>query len=194
MNATSSNYGIRQAGEESSPFDRAPSFTLRHRIFRLVWQAAWLLLAAWTPPPMHRWRIFIANLFGAKIHPTGFLYGSVRIWYPPHLTMGERATLGPGVNCYSMAPISVGDYAVVSQGVFLCTGTHNFRSPEFQILARPISIGTRCWICAEAFVGPGVSIGDGAVLAARGAAFRDLDAWTVYQGNPAVAKSTRDPI
>lgn len=173
-------------------FDGAPSFTLGHRLHRATWQLAWLLLARWTPPPLHRWRIFIANLFGAKIASSARLYSSVKIWYPPNLTMAAQAVMGPQVNCYSMAPISIGERAVVSQGAFLCTGTHDIHGPEFQIMARPVSIGAHAWVCAEAFVGPGVSAGEGAVLAARGAAFADLDPWTVYRGNPAAAKGTRD--
>lgn len=194
MDSGGSDYGMLDAGQDGDPFDRAPSFSLRHRLFRLFWRVMWLLLAAWTPAPLHRWRIALANLFGANIHSTAFLYGSVNIWYPPHLTMGSRATLGPGVNCYCMAPIRIGEDAVVSQRAHLCSGTHNFRDPKFQITARPIVIGAKSWVCTEAFVGPGVTVGEGVVLAARGVAFRDLDAWTVYVGNPAAAKGSREPF
>lgn len=140
---------------------------------------------------MHRWRIFLANLFGARVDSSCFLYGSARIWYPPYLTMARSATLGPEVNCYTMGRIDIGAFAVVSQRVFLCTGTHDIHSASFQIGARPISIGANAWIAAEAFVGPGVKVGEGAVLGARGAAFKDLSPWTVYQGNPAAAIKAR---
>ncbi len=180
-----------QASKGRDMFDHAPSFPLWHRLFRLGWRIAWLLLAAWTPPPLHRWRILVANLFGAKIHPSAMLYASANIWYPPNLTMAARSVMGPGVNCYCMAPITIGERAVVSQGAFLCTGTHDIHRPEFQIMAKRIAVGANSWVCAEAFVGPGVTVGEGAVLAARGAAFRDLDPWTVYWGNPAAKKGER---
>lgn len=180
-----------QHARDAATFEGAASFPLRHRLLRLAWNVAWKLLASWTPAPLHRWRIFLVNLFGGHLDPHCFLYGSVRIWYPPYLTMARAATLGPGVECYTMGPIEIGAYAVVSQRAFLCTGTHNIHNANFQIGARPIRIGADAWIAAEAFVGPGVTVGEGAVLAARGVAFRDLAPWTVYQGNPATAKSAR---
>lgn len=175
-------------------FDRAPTFDLRHRLYRLLWQACWLLLARWTPPPAHRWRIALANLFGARIDPTAALYPSVRIWYPRHLTMQARSTLAPGVSCYCVAPVTLGVYAIVSQGAQLCTATHDLDDPAFQLLAAPIRLGAHSWICAEAFVGPGVSLAEGAVLGARGAAFRDLPAWTVSGGVPARVIRARRPF
>lgn len=174
-----------KASRDNDPLAGAPSFSLRHRLHRAAWRAAWLLLAAWTPPALHRWRIFLANLFGARIDPRALLYGSAKIWYPPHLTMAAHSALGPGVDCYCMGPITIGARAVVSQRAFLCAGTHDIDDPYFQIEARPIIVEAYAWVCAEAFVGPGVTLGEGAVLAARAAAFRDLEPWAVYRGNPA---------
>lgn len=183
--------GMLTADEQNNPFEGAPSFSLRHRLLRMLWQVSWTLLAAWTPPQLHRWRIWLANRFGANIHSTCSLYSSVRIWYPPHLTMDRFSALGRGVNCYSMAPIMLEAYSIVSQDASLCTGTHDIHHPAFQIMAKPIVVGANSWICAEAFVGPGVTVGEGAVLAARAAAFRNLDPWTVYLGNPATIKGSR---
>src|SRR3982750_212037 len=90
-----------------------------------------------------------------------------------------------------MAPISLGRAALVSQGAHLCAGTHDISSATFQLTARPIVIGAQAWIAAEAFVGPGVEVGEGAVLGARGVAFRSLDPWMVYGGNPAKAIKRR---
>ena len=174
--------------------DRAAAslLTARHRAVRTMWSLTWLLLAAWTPAPLHRWRILILRMFGANIHWSAFVYGSARIWYPPHLTIGARGCLGRSVTCYSMAPVSIGRDAVVSQGAHLCAGTHDIDDGGFALQVRPIAIGDGAWIAAEAFVGPGVSVGEGAVLAARGCAFRDLDPWTVYRGNPAAPVRERE--
>lgn len=180
---------IQARGTET--FGGAASFPLRHRLLRLAWGIVWKLLAAWTPPPLHKWRVFLINLFGGHVDPSCSIYGSVRIWYPPNLTMKRASTLGPNVECYTMGPIELGEFAVVSQRAFLCTGTHDIHHVNFQIGARPIHIGKNAWIAAEAFVGPGVTVGEGAVLAARGAAFRDLDPWTVYVGNPAASTRPR---
>ena len=84
-----------------------------------------------------------------------------------------------------MARIRFGQYSLASQGAHLCAGTHDIADPNFQLMARPIVIGERAWIAADAFVGPGVTIGEGAVLGARAVAFSDLPPWSVSIGNPA---------
>jgi putative colanic acid biosynthesis acetyltransferase WcaF len=156
----------------------------------------WGLLAAWTPPPLHRWRVFLLNLFGAKVHPNCHVYGASRIWRPDRLRMASRASLGPGANCYCIAQITLGERAIVSQGATLCTGTHDVNDPQFQLLAWPIVLEADAWVAAQAFVGPGVTMGQGAVLGARAVAFKDLEPWTIYAGNPCVAlkpRQMRDP-
>lgn len=160
-------------------------FSLKHRIFRGVWNIVWLLLASWTPPPLHPWRRFLLRLFGAKIGKHTRIYGSARIWYPPNLEMGDYSVLGWKVNCYSQGKVTLGRYAVVSQYSHLVSGTHEIDEPSFQLYTRPIVIGDNAWVASDAFVGPGVTVGEGAVLGARAVAFKNLDPWTVYVGNPA---------
>ena len=170
---------------QSRPLEGGPTFSLRHRAFRAVWGVTWLLLASWTPPPLHRWRNLLLRLFGARIHPTARVYASVKIWYPPNLVMHAHASLGPGVNCYCMDTITVGEKAVVSQGAHLCCGTHDLADPDFQLQTRPIAISAGAWVAADAFIGPGVTIGQSAVIGARAVLFKHADALGVYAGNPA---------
>lgn len=134
---------------------------------------------------MRSWRRFLLGMFGAKIDSTATVYGSVRVWYPPNLEMAQHSCLGPNVNCYCMARIRLEAHALVSQGGHLCAGTHDIDDPHFQLTTKPITVGAWAWVAAEAFVGPGVTVGEGAVLGARGVAFRDLEPWCVYAGNPA---------
>ena len=170
------------------------TFTLTNRMRRVLWQLTWILLARWTPPMFHRWRIFILNLFGAKVSNSAYVYSSVKIWAPWKLEMRAFASLGPEVRCYNIATVSIGRKTVVSQGVHLCTGSHDYIQPAFPLIARPITILDRAWICADAFVGPGVTIGEGAVLGGAAATASNLEPWTVYSGNPAVSKRTRPII
>lgn len=178
--------------KSSQPFSGRPSFSLANRIERVAWQFAWLLLARWTPAMFSPWRIWLLKRFGAQVGAGAAIAASTRVWLPRHLSLGSRAALGPHVDCYCMAPIHVGERTVVSQRAHLCAGSHDIRDPHFQLIARPISIGDDVWIAAEAFVAPGVKVGDGAVLAARGCAFSDLEAWTIYRGNPALALRPRE--
>ena len=175
----------------SKPLEGGPTFSLGHRLFRACWGITWLCLASWTPPPLHAWRRLLLSLFGARVHPTARVYGSARIWYPPLLEMKAHACMGPGVICYCMAPISLGERVVVSQRAHLCAGTHDVRDPNFQLVARPIHIGDQAWVAAEAFIGPGVSVGEGSVIGARTVLMRDAEAWTIYSGNPAAPLKKR---
>lgn len=166
---------------------RARSFTWSHILFRAIWNVTWLLLAAWTPPQLHRWRRILLNLFGANIAKGARVYGSARIWYPPNLEMGTGAVLGWKSHCYCMDRIVIDDFAVISQFSHLVAGTHDTESATFQLYTKPIHIGSHAWIAAGCFVGPGVTVHEGAVLGARGVTFKDLDPWTIYGGNPAKA-------
>lgn len=129
--------------------------------------------------------------FGAKLGRGARVYGSVRVWHPANLVMGVHAVLGPRATCYCMGRVTLGDYAVVSQGAHLCAGTHDISDINFQLIIKPVTIESRAWIAAEAFVGPGVVVGEGAVLGARACLFKDAEPYGVYVGNPAALVKTR---
>jgi len=99
--------------------------------------------------------------------------------------MAANACLGPQVDCYNVAKVSLGEGATVSQRAFLCTAGHDIHSTDFVLTHKPISIGANAWVAAQAFVGPGVAIGEGAVVAACAVAVKDVKAWEVVAGNPA---------
>lgn len=183
MGSRIQDYLVRSPG--SLPRFGGSTFALRFRAMRGLWAISWFFLAVWTPSPLSRWRVWLLRTFGADIHPTAMVRASARIWWPGNLTMGRHASLGPGVICYNVAPITIGDYAIVSQRAHLCTGTHDVDDADFPLKSKPIHIHTNAWVAAEAFVGPGVEIGEGAVLGARAVAARALEPWTIYAGNPA---------
>lgn len=170
---------------QTKPLEGGATFSMRHRLVRLVWNTTWLIAAAWTPAPMHAWRVLLLRLFGAEVHPSAHVYGSARIWFPRNLRMDAHACLGPRVNCYCMAQISLGRNSIVSQGSHLCAGMHDIEDPDFQLQARPIEIGVDAWVAAEAFIGPGVKVGDRSVIGARAVLFKDAESGGVYAGNPA---------
>ena len=170
-----------------------PSFTLSNRTYRTIWSLVWLVLASWTPPPLRSWRRLLLRSFGAKMAKGSTVHGTARIWDPRNLEMDAYSCIGPRVVCYAMARISMGPYALASQGAHLCAGTHDIDDPHFQLLARPIVVGERAWVAADAFVGPGVTIGEGAVLGARAVTFSDLPPWSVFVGSPARFVKMRVP-
>lgn len=169
-----------------------PSFSRANRLGRAAWSITWLLMCRWTPRPLHRWRAFWLRLFGAKLGKQVHVYPSVSIWAPWQLTVEDRVGIGNGATIYNMAPITIGAEAVISQGAHLCAGSHDIDSPNFQLMAAPIHIAPKVWVCAEAFVGPGVQVAEGCVLGARAVVMRSIsEPWTVWSGNPAAKRRAR---
>ena len=162
-----------------------PSFSLTNRLARVVWGVAWLVFARFTPPPLHGWRRLVLRCFGARVGRGARVHASVRIWLPANLELGEDVLIGPGARLYNQGHISIGAHSIISQRAHICASSHDVRDPHFQLVLRPVTIGAGCWVAAEAFVGPGVTMGDRSVLAARGALFGDAAADGIYAGNPA---------
>lgn len=161
-----------------------PSFSLKNRVARLIWAIIYTLFFQSSPRPFYEWRSFLLRCFGAKIGKGCHVYPKARIWAPWNLVMADYAGMADDVNCYSMAIVSLGTKVVVSQGTYLCTGTHDYEDPSFQLYAKPISISDNVWLCAESFIHPGVTIGEGSVIGARSVVTKDMPAWTVCAGNP----------
>ena len=173
------------------PLEGGASFSLGNRLTRVVWMAAWLVLARFTPPPFHAWRRLILRAFGARVGKGARVHASVSVWLPGNLDLGENVLIGPGARLYNQGAIAIGARTVISQRAHLCASTHDIHDPNFQLVLRPITIGAGCWVAAEAFVGPGVTMHDGAVLGARAALFDDAEADSVYSGNPAALRKPR---
>lgn len=162
-----------------------PSFTLGNRLRRLLWGVFAAVFYRTTPRPFHAWRAFVLRCFGARLGAGCHFYPQVAIWAPWNIEAGDQVVVANGVTLYSMAKITLGRRAVVSQGAHLCCGTHDYEDPNFQLIAKPIRIGERAWVCAEAFLAPGVTVGDGAVIGARAVLTADAQPWSVYAGHPA---------
>ncbi len=163
---------------------------LSNKLARVLWGVIWTVLFRPSPRPVHRWRNRLLRLFGADLHPTARVYPRARVWAPWHLTMGEHACIGDDVDVYAVERISIGARSTVSQYGYLCAATHDFEDPDHPLVPMPIVIGANCWLAADVFVGPGVTIGDGTVVGARSAVFKDLPAWVIATGTP--ARPTRE--
>lgn len=164
---------------------RTSAHSRGNQIARAVWGLVQATLFRLSPRPMHRWRNWLLRSFGADLHRTARVYPCARIWAPWNLTMAEFATIADHVEVYDVAPIAIGASTTVSQFSHLCAATHDFEQIDFPLVPKPIAIGSRCWVAAEAFVGPGVTIADGVVVGARSTVLGDLPAWTVCVGTPA---------
>lgn len=104
---------------------------------------------------------------------------------PWNLTLGENCAVGARATLYALGPIVVGARATISQGAHLCAGTHDWRDPTMPLVKSAIRIGGDVWICADAFLGPGVTVGDQAIVGARAVVTKDIPSGIIVAGNPA---------
>lgn len=132
-----------------------------------------------------KWEIFLLRLFGAQIGKKCRIYSSAKVHIPYNLIMKDGSTIADRVHIQNTAVITIGKKTMISQGTYLCAGTHDITRKSFDYIRKPITIGDNVWVTAECFIGPGVTIGDGAVVGARSAVFKNVDPWTVVGGNPA---------
>ena len=177
--------------EQATPYDSP--WTLRQRVAAFIWEYVWVLLCVWTPKPLNPWRLFILRLFGAKLTGTPFVHQRARIQLPWNLTMHHRACLGDRANAYTLGPIMIGEGATIAQEAYLCSGTHDFASPALPLQTSPIHIGADVFVGARAFILPGVTIGDRAIIGACSVVTKNGAPSAIVAGNPAKQIGTRPP-
>lgn len=163
---------------------KAQKWTRGELVGRFLWEMAHPLFA-WSPRPFWSWRRALLRLFGAKIGREVHVYPSVRITVPWNLTIEDQTAVGDRAVLYALGPITLAKQVTISQHAHLCAGTHDYRDPAMALLKFPISIGDGAWICADAFVGPGVRVGERAIVGARAVIMKDVAADAIMIGNPA---------
>jgi putative colanic acid biosynthesis acetyltransferase WcaF len=131
------------------------------------------------------------RLFGAKVGAQVHIHPSAQIFLPWNLEIGDWSSVGFEALLYNLGPMKIGERVTISQRAHLCGGTHKFREACMPLVRSSISVGDEAWICADAFVGPGVTIGDRAVVGARAVVMRNVPAGKIVVGNPALETGER---
>lgn len=170
---------------------KANKYSKRELALRLLWSLVRPTLFALSPRPAFGFRNLILRLFGAKIGDGVCVYGSSHIYYPWNLTVGDHSSIGEWALIYNLGPITIGQRATISQRAHLCAGTHDYNDPAMRLMKPPIIIGDEVWVCADAFVGPNVHIGNRCVIGARAVVMRSIREAVVVAGNPAVILKDR---
>ena len=160
------------------------NYTKREMLARIGWSVGALLIR-FSPRPCFGWRRLVLRWFGAKIGANVNVYPSTVIYFPWNLSVGEWSAIGEQALIYNLGPVTIGQRATISHRAHLCAGTHDYTRRDLPLLKPPIEIGDEAWICADAFVGPGVKVGAGAVIGARAVVMKEVPPWTVVAGNPA---------
>jgi putative colanic acid biosynthesis acetyltransferase WcaF len=155
---------------------------------RLV-EAAWWLVRAIVfdhrIPVPSRLKVSLLRLFGAKIGRGVVIRSRVIVTFPWRLELGDFVWLGDEVLLLNLDRISIGSHVCVSQRALLCTGSHEYNKPGFDLVTAPIVVGDHCWIGAMVFVGPGVTIETQSVCAAASVVVKDVGHQALVAGNPA---------
>ena len=159
-------------------------YSLKVQVLRVLWGAVYPLYR-FSPRICFGWRNIILRLFGAQIGPNVYIYNTATIYMPWNLKIAQWSAIGEHAYIYNIGEVIIGRSVTISQRVHLCTGTHDYTNPKSPLLKKKIVIEDQAWVCADAFIGPGITVGEGAVTGARSVVVRDVPAWTVVAGNPA---------
>lgn len=160
-------------------------FSTKNKICRILWMITYVFLfKPFKPRVFKKWRVLILKIFGAEISWTVMVNSNVKIWAPWNLKMGDFSCLGPGVDCYNQGEVIIKNNVIISQKSYLCASSHDFTSLNHDLFLAPIIIEDKVWVAADAFIGPGVCLNEGAVVGARSSVFKDVEAWSVVGGNP----------
>lgn len=152
---------------------------------RLSWYVANYLFMNTGIPFSSGFKTRLLKLFGAKIGKGFVVKPRVNIKYPWFLTIGNNAWIGENVWIDNLAQVNIGANVCLSQGALLLCGNHNYSKTTFDLSVMPINLEEGVWIGAKAIVCPGVICKSHSVLSAGSVATKDLDAYSIYQGNPA---------
>ncbi|WP_180127369.1 putative colanic acid biosynthesis acetyltransferase [Rhodoferax sp. BLA1] len=156
------------------------------QIARGLWTFVAEPLVRWLPKSCSFIRIFFLRVFGARIGKNCLVMPGVKVLMPWNLELDEFVAIGHSVDLYNFALIRIRRMSVVSQRCYLCTGSHDYSDQAMPLTFKPISIGSECWVAAEAFIAPGVTIADGVVVGARAVVTRSINTpWSVWAGHPA---------
>ncbi len=170
--------------------------TLSNKLRRALWNVVRVgLFRPFGTKLFRPWRIALLKLFGANAAWTSEVYASSKVWAPWLLTLGKHSCIGPYAVVYNQARVTLDDDACLSQYAYVCTAGHALgmtNNAQMGLVVAPVTMGKGAWVGARAFVNMGVTVGEGAVVAACACVVKDVAPRTVVGGNPAVVIRTLD--
>lgn len=169
---------------------RSKKYSNKELCLRVLWGFGKILFR-FSPRILFRARCLLLKAFGAKIGQSVHIYPSAIIYMPWNLVVGDFSAIGEDALIYNLGKVTIGNNVTISHRAHLCAGTHDYSDPLLPLLKPPIVLEDNVWVCAEAFVGPGATVREGAVVGAAAVVTKDVEAWTVVAGNPATAIKKR---
>lgn len=172
---------------------RSRKWNRRELAVRALWELSQPLFR-FSPRILWGWRRGMLRLFGARVGRNVHIHPTASVTIPWNLQVEDFVAIGDGVRVYNLGHVFIGRAATLSQGVHLCAGTHDHTRPDLPLIKAEIRIEDGVWVCADAFVGPGVTVASHAIVGARAVAIRDVTPWTIVAGNPARLIRPREPF
>ncbi|WP_316817944.1 WcaF family extracellular polysaccharide biosynthesis acetyltransferase [Pedobacter nyackensis] len=164
-----------------------PALNLKHGFIKRTF---WFIINAWVFKtslfPSSRLKVQLLRWFGASIGKSVVIKPCVNIKYPWLLQIGDHSWIGEKVWIDNLVAVCIGHHVCISQGALLLTGSHNYKDPRFELIKGRIIIADGVWIGARAIVNQGITVKSHAVLSAGSVATKQLEAMSIYQGNPAI--------
>ena len=154
------------------------------KIKRLMWELVKPIFYH-SPRPLFGFRNALLRMCGAKIGTQVHIYPHVNVKLPWNLNIGDNVGIGEDTWLYSWGMITIERNAIISHRCQLCSGSHNCFDKEFPVVLSPIIVKESAWICTQVFIGPGVKVGEYAVVSSGAVLMKNAKPWGIYMGNPA---------
>ena len=129
------------------------------------------------------WRKLILVLFGAKIGKSIRLSPGIKIKMPWRLYIGDYSWIGEDVWIDNLSMVKIGSNVCISQGVYFCTGNHDFKKENFNLICKSITVESESWIGSKVIIGPGNTIGEGSVIKMGSIITEDIPSQSIFTSN-----------
>jgi putative colanic acid biosynthesis acetyltransferase WcaF len=171
-------------GNQASLRHRSP-YSFAEQVSRVAWAVVHVALFRLSPRPCWSFRRWLLRIFGAQVGRSVHIHNTARIYFPWQLRIGDHSSVGESALIYNLGLVDIGRYVTISQRSHLCAGTHDYTTRDMKLIRATIHIEDDVWVCADAFVGPNVTVHKGAIVGARAVVVKDIDSWMIVAGNPA---------
>lgn len=143
--------------------------------------------------PARRLRHALYRAMGLTLGEGALIHRGLEIRDPRRVRIGTGSVIGFDAVLDGRSGITIGRHVNLSSQVAIWTMQHDHRDPAFRASGAPVSIGDRAWLSFRVTVLPGVSVGEGAVVAAGAIVTRDVQAYEIVAGVPARVVGQRSP-
>jgi putative colanic acid biosynthesis acetyltransferase WcaF len=174
---------------DNSDYDKGRSL-----LIRLLWHFVGFPLVRSNCVPFSAVKVFVLRFFGASIGKGVYIKPGLKVKFPWYLSVGDHCWLGEDLWIDNLAAVTIGSHVCVSQGAYLCTGNHDWKTPNLKLFRKPITLEDGCWVGAKAVLCPGVVIGNEAIVTVGSVVTRSVPAHQIWTGNPARFARHREPL